>query len=332
VQRATAGGAACVRCVSAACAAWLAVGCSPSPPPTPPATTLPPNAFAFGVFGDAPYNSFEVSLYRQLLADVHAAQVQWLIHVGDIFGVPCSDALLAERLAEFQALRAVVYTPGDNEWTDCLRNDSGRYDPLERLAHIRKTFFAQPHQSLGTQPLEIESQSDSSTWAEFVENARWQFGNFLFVTVHLVGSANGARSRGGDTVAQHAEVTRRAQAAVHWIDAAFAKARNDSVRGLVIAMHADPGFDRPGGSWPAYKAFVQRLASHASSFAGSVLLIHGDHHQFRVDHPLTVGEGLDTLPNFTRLETFGSPRIGWVRVVVDSVTGRVLTYEPRIFN
>ena len=315
----------------AACAAWLTVGCSPGPPPTP-TTPLPPNAFAFGVFGDAPYNSSEVALYRGLLADVNAAQVQWLIHVGDIFGVPCSDALLAERLADFQALRAVVYTPGDNEWTDCLRNDSGRYDPLERLAHIRKTFFARPHQSLGAQPLEVESQSDSSTWAEFVENARWQFGNFMFMTVHLVGSANGARSRGGDTVAQHAEVARRAEAAVQWIDAAFAKARNDSVRGIVVAMHADPGFDRPGGSWPAYRAFVQRLASQTSSFTGSVLLIHGDHHQFRVDHPLTVGEGLDTLRNFTRLETFGSPRIGWVRVVVDSVAGRVLTYEPRVFN
>jgi hypothetical protein len=284
------------------------------------------------VFGDAPYNSSEVALYRALLADVNAAQVQWLIHVGDIFGVPCSDALLAERLADFQALRAVVYTPGDNEWTDCLRNDSGRYDPLERLAHIRQTFFARPHQSLGAQPLEVESQSDNSTWAEFVENARWQFGNFMFMTVHLVGSANGARSRGGDTVAQHAEVARRAEAAVHWIDATFAKARTDSVRGIVVAMHADPGFDRPGGSWPAYRAFVQRLASHTSSFTGSVLLIHGDHHQFRVDHPLTVGEGLDTLTNFTRLETFGSPRIGWVRVVVDSVAGRVLTYEPRVFN
>jgi hypothetical protein len=114
--------------------------------------------------------------------------------------------------------------------------------------------------------------------------------------------------------------------------AAFAKARTDSLRGVVIAMHADPGFNQPGGSWPAYVQFVRRLAGHATAFGGTVLLIHGDHHTFRVDHPLVAGEGLDTLENFTRLETFGSPDIGWVRVVIDTVAGKILTYEPRLFR
>ncbi len=312
-----------------ACAALLAVACTPAAPVT---SALPPNAFAFGVFGDGPYNASELRRYRALIADVNAADVQWLLHVGDMFCVPCSDALLAQRLAEFESMRAVVYTPGDTEWTDCHREDSGNSAPLERLAHIRKTFFARPHQSLGRRPLHVEAQSDSAAWGEFVENARWQLGNFLFATLHLVGSANGARARGSDSVAQRAERARRTEAALHWMDAAFAKARADSSRGVVIAMHADPGFDRPRGSWPAYQRFVQRLAGHTTTFGGTVLLIHGDHHTFRVDHPLTSGEGLDTLKNFTRLETFGSPDIGWVRVVIDSVAGKVLTYEPRMFR
>jgi hypothetical protein len=38
------------------------------------------------------------------------------------------------------------------------------------------------------------------------------------------------------------------------------------------------------------------------------------------------------LENFTRLETFGSPDIGWVRVVVDTVAGRVVEFEPRLMR
>jgi hypothetical protein len=40
----------------------------------------------------------------------------------------------------------------------------------------------------------------------------------------------------------------------------------------------------------------------------------------------------EVLENFTRLETFGSPDIGWVRVVVDSVAGRVVEIEPRLMQ
>jgi hypothetical protein len=60
-----------------------------------------------------------------------------------------------------------------------------------------------------------------------------------------------------------------------------------------------------------------------------VLLVHGDTHDQRVDQPLVDASGRP-YPNFTRLETFGSPRIGWVRVVIDTVSGRFARYEPRL--
>ncbi|HYR10207.1 MAG TPA: hypothetical protein VEQ60_20705 [Longimicrobium sp.] len=59
-----------------------------------------------------------------------------------------------------------------------------------------------------------------------------------------------------------------------------------------------------------------------------MLLIHGDTHHQRVDHPLRNARG-EAYRNFTRLESYGSPDIGWVRVVVDSADGRITTYEPR---
>jgi hypothetical protein len=44
----------------------------------------------------------------------------------------------------------VIYSVGDNEWTDCLRVNNGAYAPLERLALIRRTFFATNESSTTT--------------------------------------------------------------------------------------------------------------------------------------------------------------------------------------
>lgn len=52
----------------------------------------------------------------------------------------------------------LVYTPGDNEWTDCHRVNNGAYDPLDRLAAVRKTFFPRPGFTLGP-PMRVDSQA-----------------------------------------------------------------------------------------------------------------------------------------------------------------------------
>jgi hypothetical protein len=57
---------------------------------------------------------------------------------------------LVKLLVQFNALpHPLIYTPGDNEWTDCHegRNVAG-LDPLERLAKLRTVFF-QGERSLG---------------------------------------------------------------------------------------------------------------------------------------------------------------------------------------
>jgi hypothetical protein len=56
--------------------------------------------------------------------------------------------------------------------------------------------------------------------------------------------------------------------------------------------------------------------------------VHGDTHYFRVDKPLLDRTSL--LTNFTRLETFGSPHIHWVKVTVDPRSRNVFTFEPMI--
>jgi hypothetical protein len=143
-----------------------------------------------------------------------------------------------------------------------------------------------------------------------------------------VGSYNGTRPFRGRTAAHDAEVARRTAAAVAWMDAAFAEARRARARGVVLVTHANIGLDRRREPRQGYDAFVEALERQVAGYRGPVLLIHGDSHHQRVDHPLRNGRG-ETYRNFTRLESYGSPDIGWVRVVVDSAAGRITTYEPR---
>ena len=312
-----------MRCLFVAAAALLS-SCAPRNDPPKP---LPPNSFAFAVFGDGPYFITERGRFRRVIDDVNRSELEWFLHVGDIMWARCSDDALASRLETLRSIRPpVVYTPGDNEWTDC--HQKGGYPPLDRLQRIRSTYFAYPSRSIAGAEMAVETQSANPAWREFVENARWRRGGFLFVTVHMVGSHNATARFPGRGAADDSAVVRRTAAAIAWLDTAFAIATADSLSGVVIATHANPRFDNPPRN--PYASFLGRLIEHASTFPGQVLFIHGDTHENTVDHPLRHAHTGDVLENFTRLETFGSPDIGWERVVIDSVAGRVVELEPRL--
>jgi len=299
------------------------------PDPAP----LPPGSFAFGVFGDGPYRAWEMARFRRVIEDVNRAELQWLLHVGDILWFPCSNEEYADRLLAINSIRhPVVYTPGDNEWADCHEAIAGRFQPLDRLRQIRTTFFAHPGTSLGGQAMPVTPQNQDSGFTDFVENARWQLGGFLFATIHMVGSGNGSEPFEGRTSADDQEVAARTKAALAWLDEAFRIARSDGLKGVVVAMHGDPGLERDREVERGYVALVDRLENLVKAFAGPVLLIHGDSHELIVDHPLLNRSTGEPLANFARLETYGSPDIGWVRVVVDSVVGQILAYEPRLMR
>lgn len=296
-------------------------GAEPPPP-------IPPGCFAFGAFGDGPYSPGEFGRYQHVIEDANNADILWVVHVGDMMRTRCSDENYAQRLQsmnEFQ--HPVVFTPGDNDWTDCHKEGAGRYQPLERLTRLRKMFFDDPHTSLGARPMRLETQSDDPAFAEFFENTRWQRGGFVFATVHVVGSGNATDLFQGRTARNDDEVIRRTQAAAAWIDTTFAIAQEDSLHGVVLAMHGNIGLERP---LPRFFELVELLRAHTIALGKPVLLIHGDSHVQRVDHPLLDTKTNTPLENFTRLEVFGSPNIGWVRVVVDTVAGEIIEYDPRI--
>ena len=150
--------------------------------------------FSFMALGDTPYTlPRDDSAFQRLIARTNRLQPAFTVHLGDIKSgdTHCTDEVFTRAIELFSLFeQPLVYTPGDNEWTDCHRANSGRYDPIERLARVREMFFADPGHSLGRAPLNVISQSADPRYAKFVENARWERSGVVFATVHIPGSNN----------------------------------------------------------------------------------------------------------------------------------------------
>jgi hypothetical protein len=147
----------------------------------------------------------------------------------------------------------------------------------------------------------------------------------------MVGAENASEPFPGRGSANDEEVERRIRAGLAWTKDAFVLADSLRLKGVVIAMHGSPGLQYHPRPRVGYEVFLDRLERQVKGFNGPVLLIHGDGHQYLADHPLRDRVTYEPLPNFTRLETFGSPDVAWVRVVVDSVSG-TFAFEPRVMR
>jgi len=288
--------------------------------------------FSFAVLGDMPYGPPETShaLFSSLIEAINAARPALVIHVGDTKsgGSPCSDAALAEQLAFLNSFEALVlYTPGDNEWTDCHAPRAGGHDPRERLAHIRATYFATPDQSLGARPIPVESQSALG----YPENVRLMMHDIAFITAHVVGSNNGFEAQ---NLATAEEYFARDAANRDWLAEGFAVAQAAEARAMVLAIHGDmfefdfglpwnaEGFLRHSG----FARFANVLTEEANRFGRPVLLIFGDSHMFRMFQPFPA-----TAPGIIALETFGAENMHAVRVQVTPEAPYPFTIQP-LFN
>jgi len=308
----------------AALTAVLAGCWSPAPP-------TPGGSFRFAVFGDGPYYSHENGRARRVIEALNARPLEFVIHVGDIMWQRCTDAAYRERRELIETIRhPVVYTPGDNEWSDCVDIPFSDDDPLDRLASLRRAFFSPPDRSLGETPLRLESQSADPAHAEFVENARWSYGGVSFVTIHVVGSANGGRPFPGRAQRHDEEVARRTQAAVDWLHDSFRAAIGADAAAVVVALHANPSYAPSVAEHAPYAPIEDALVELAKLFGKPILVIHGDEHRYTLDRPFKDPSSGASIPNLQRLETFGSPDIGWVDVVVDTALAEPFRFEPNV--
>jgi hypothetical protein len=269
--------------------------------------TSPTSSSTLAVFGDAPYgaNNSDTAAFDATPAFIdevnHNPKVGLVVHTGDIHSgsQKCTvayDQSIADLWSAFND--PLVYTPGDNEWTDCQKakelpgSDFGG-DPLQNLAAVRSIFFPRAGYTLGGNPKQVLSQAqlDTGTDANYVENVMWEQTQTLFVTLNIPGGSNNDADNWyglSRTQTQTDEITQRTQADLDWLGQAFAQANADGVGGVVIIEQADM-WDLDGKT-PShianYKQFIDSIAAHTLAFGKPVLLFNGDSHKYRSDNPL----------------------------------------------
>lgn len=277
---------------------------------------------SFALIGDIPYFALEIPMVGQIFESLDE-DIAFVVHVGDLKGSweSCDDALLADRHALLDRSPVpLVFTPGDNEWTDCHHSRAGGFDPLERLGALRRLFFAdaaalgRKSAAPGRESLALERQADRTPGGP-PENLRWRAGGVLFATINLPGSRN-AREVEKRHPGSRAARERWNEA---WTRETYAIAEREGLRAVAVIGQANPHFGRSAGAH--YAGFQRLLVELSSAFAGHTLFLHGDTHRHSVER---LGERL------LRVESYGSPFSNlWVRIEVDPAAAEPFRVRSR---
>ncbi len=321
------------------------------------------DVYAIGVWGDFPYSDVQATTgVPNLIADMNSQDLEFTAHDGDLKAgnstpnsttpTTCSDALYVQALGYFNSLKApAIFTPGDNDWTDCDRASNGGFSSLERLDHERLVFFSTPF-SLGQHHLFQQVQLTPTCLGvsgnvPCVENRRWRVGRVTYATLNIQGSCNNLC----DTLPDPAEYAARNAADIAWMQETFAEAKEHHSVAVMLISQGDPGFDATDGTRgpvrnpktlaetdgqpDGFQTFLLALRDEVVAFEKPVAYVHGDSHYFRIDKPFLNSLG-QRLENFTRVETFGDNQgngtndVNWIKVLVDSHSREVFSYQQQI--
>ena len=315
-----------------------------------------PSPYAIGLWGDLPYSDVQQTIgVPNLIKDMNAQRLAFTVHDGDLkqgSNSPCNDALYENSLKFLNSLEAPsMFTPGDNDWTDCDRPNNGGYVALERLDHERAVMFNTPYsfgqrklrQAVQTAPLCLGTNGLTGC----VENRRWTYRGVTYATLNVQGSCNNLC----DTDPNPAEFSARNKANIQWLKETFADATARHSAAVMLIAQADPGFDlsdstraplrdsktlaEANAATDGFKEYLLALRSEVVAFRKPVAYVHGDSHYFRIDRPFQNALG-QRLENFTRVETFGDNQangnndVQWLKVLVDPRSREVFAYQAQI--
>jgi len=328
-----------------------------------------PAPVTLAVFGDWPYSQILLDSAQLLLNSINSdPSVRLVMHLGDIHSgsMPCTGAGLnplpagsvptwnESIFAVFERFNApVVYTPGDNEWTDChKKKELSSGAPLNELASMRRLFFPTPGYTLGGHKKRVLSQNERFSRvypgdAQFVENVMWQDSRVVFVMLNMPGSNNDGLAWTApftDETARAREAAQRTGAALRWLKKAFDEAKEEDARAVVIGLQANmwdqEALVAGGDGLCNYTLFVHELANLSINFRRPVLLLNGDSHLFGVDHPLAdptsatgLIHGAPAVPNLTRITVQGSTNAPaeWLRLTIDPRTPEVFSWTNVVY-
>jgi hypothetical protein len=323
--------------------------------------------YAIGLWGDLPYSATQEAALPALIDDMNNAQLVFTVHDGDLkqgSGSSCDNALYERALGWLNSFEsAAMFTPGDNDWTDCDRTSNGAFDSRERLDHERQLFFS-TDQSFGRHPMTQEVQTApecldaADQHVACVENRRWTYHDVTYATFNVQGSCNNLC----DTNRQHVgdsgdpdEWAARNQANIDWLNQTFTAAEANGSSAIMLISQADPGWDLSDGTraplrnpttlhetdshaaQDGYFSWLTTLRNLVIGYGKPVAHVNGDSHYMRIDKPLldVAGKRID---KFTRVETFGDNQtpagnindVQWVKVLVDPQSRDVFAFQPQI--
>jgi hypothetical protein len=314
------------------------------------------DTYAIGLWGDLPYSPEQANVgVPNLIADMNGQHLKFSVHDGDLKAGSnslCDDNLYYRAQAYFDALRApAMFTPGDNDWTDCDRPSNGGFNSLERLDRERTILFSTPF-SLGQHRLRQEVQTEAlclglKGFVPCLENRRWTVSRVVYATLNVPGSCNNLC----DTAPNPSEYAARNAANIKWLRDTFAAAKSRGAAAVMLIAQANPGWDlsdptrasvrdpmtlvETDGLPDGYKDYLFALREEVIAFRKPVAYVHGDSHYQRIDKPFLNAAG-QRLENFTRVETFGdnAPNgnndVQWIKVTVDPHSREVFSYQAMI--
>jgi len=300
------------------------------------------NPLTLAVIGDIPYGDQKIADLPRLIDLMNAdPKVDLAVHLGDIkagSSSPCTDEYFAMVRGMFDRFKdPLVYTPGDNEWTDChvASKNNGLYTPTERLQAVRALFYPVPGQTLGGRKQQVLTQADDPANSAYVENTMFMESRVVFAALNITGSNNDLASWGSPLPpnaasfpTQGQEVASRAQANTAWLNKAFALANAEDAAAVVLFMQADM-WD-PTAALTGFDGLVTQIGTLAAAFGKPVLILEGDSHRFKVDNPFSASAA-NAAAHALHPSTPVAENV--IRMVVEGSDGRTeyvrLTIDPK---
>jgi len=336
-------------------AAGLAIGAAAAA--NTPANAAQAFKFSIAMIGDMPYDAKGQTQTPAVISDINASGANIVLFGGDTMsgkGDKCEDAAYARIKTDFfdKFAKPIFYTIGDNEWVDCDRAVKGGFDPNNRLALVRSTYFQKADGSyinLGTPASRIGVTHDK----KYPEMQMFSYKGITVIIPHVPGSANNAavatptfktyndKATDGDDV----EYKARDAANVAWINKGFAMAQADGSAGVIVLLQANmdwEGYARDAAApnnenTAAFAAVKEALLTNTIKFKKPVLLQNGDEHWYQVDMPMneTAGKLVEKdkgslVENFTRVQTFGSGFNHWVELIIDPRSKQLWNFKVHI--
>jgi hypothetical protein len=306
--------------------------------------------YTLAVVGDVPYGDPKVAAFPRFVDFINRdPRVELVAHLGDIKSGSslCSDEYFLFVKQQLNRLNdPVVYTPGDNEWTDCHRANNGNYKPTERLEKLRSLFFPVPGKTIGGRQRFVLTQALDPRHRPYRENVMWLESRVVFATLNVPGSNDDSPETNPWTGAwagspdQAAEQRARDAANLDWLRATFAAARLVRAKGVVLMLQADM-WDTFGthATLEDFDNLVKTIGEASKEFGKPVLMLAGDSHVFKVDNPYDGSPEHEAFhpgftpvaPNLTRIVVEGSTteptRFDYLRLTLDPRGARLFSWD-----